>query len=498
MTDELSPAAPTGTLERPRLAWLPVGSVAAGVVLLLLATAGRYDYHRDELYFRLLAGHPQWGYADQPPFTPLLARLGIELFGDHLWAIRVFPALLAGVAALLAAAIAREVGGRAVAQSLAAVAAAGTLPLAGAHVGSTSNTDTVVWLGVILCAVRALLHGQTRAWLVAGVITGLGLYNKHLVILLLVCLAGGLLIVGPRKALSNKWLWVGAGLALVIGLPNLIYQVVHDFPQASMAEAIAENKGAESRILLLPLQFVLIGVPLVPVVVAGLVALFRDRVLRPIRALGVAYPLMLILTFVTGGQPYYPTALQIGLFAIGAVPVARWLAGRRGRQIRVGTAVAVNLVLAVVFALPVLPADKLGPIPDVNVVTADQIGWPEYVSQVSAAVATLTPDEQQRSVIFTGNYGEAGALDRYGVREVYSGHNELHKFGPPPDAKTIAVVLSQAAPERVNATFGGCDLLGSLSNDSGVANEETEARLYVCRTLPAPWSVLWPGLQHFD
>lgn len=478
------------TKGRPAMAWLPVGLVAGGVVALLLATAGRYDYHRDELYFRLLAEHPQWGYVDQPPFMPMLARLGIELFGDSVWAIRVFPALLAGVAALLAAAVAREVGGRKAAQTLAAVGAAGTLPLASAHVGSTATTDTVVWLGVILCAIKAIVHGQKRAWLVAGVIAGLGLYNKHLVVLLLVCLAGGLLIAGPRREFANKWLWMGAGLALLIGLPNLVYQIANGFPQAEMAAAIAEDKGSESRVMLLPLQLVIVGLPLLPVLVAGIVAAYRDTLLR---ALVVAYGLMVVVTFATGGQPYYTTGLVLALFAVGAVSAARW----RRRNLLVA-AVALNVVLAVVFALPVLPANRLGPIADINVAAADQVGWPEYVDQVQQAFATLTPDEQRRAVIFTGNYGEAGALDRYGVTNVYSGHNELANFGPPPDDKTIAVVLSQGPSHQVNARFGGCDLLGNLHNDAGVGNEETEARLYVCRRLPAPWSQMWPGLRHFS
>src|SRR5689334_14239155 len=97
-----------GVIERRPFAWLPVGVVAAGVTVLLLVTAGGYGYHRDELYFRMLGQHPQWGYVDQPPFTPLMARAAIEIFGDSVWAMRVPAALLLGLSALVAAAIARE------------------------------------------------------------------------------------------------------------------------------------------------------------------------------------------------------------------------------------------------------------------------------------------------------------------------------------------------------------------------------------------------------
>ena len=80
-------AAPRPTLpgrDLPRLAWRPVGVVALATVALLVATINGYGYHRDELYFRVLASHPAWGYVDEPPLTPLLAKASIALFGDHL------------------------------------------------------------------------------------------------------------------------------------------------------------------------------------------------------------------------------------------------------------------------------------------------------------------------------------------------------------------------------------------------------------------------------
>jgi hypothetical protein len=488
----------TAGIERKPLAWLPVGLTAAAVTVLLLATAGRYDYHRDELYFRMLGQHPRWGYVDQPPLTPLLARLGIEVFGDSVWAMRVPGALLLGLAALLAAAIAREFGGGGVAQTLAASGALSTVPLASAHVTSTGTIDLLVWLGVIFFVVRALLAGRDRAWLGAGLVTGLGLYNKHLVVLLLLCLGAGLLLAGPRRALLSPWLWAGVAIALIVGLPNLIYQVVNDFPQAKMAEALAADKGDDSRVLLLPFQLILLAFP--PIWIAGLVTLLRDPRLRRVRALALAYPIMVVVCFLIAGQPYYTVGLLFGLYAIGAVPTERWLAGRRGRQVVLGAAVVVLTAVGAVSSLPVLPPERVGAIAQANSTVADQIGWPEYVREIADVHAALPEADRQRSVLFTGNYGEAGALDRYGpeygLPAVYSGQNELYNFGPPPDDKTVVIIVSQAEPQRVTALFGQCGPGTALHNSEGVENEELEASVYVCR--PAePWHTLWPRLQHY-
>src|SRR3954465_213569 len=136
----------------PRVAWPPVAVVSGVMVALLVATIDRYGYHRDELYFRVLAGHPAGGYGGQPPLTPMLAKLGITMFGDHLWSIRI-PSILCAVAILLLVVLlTREFGGGTGAQVLAAAGACCSLVLVAGHLLSTARVDLVVWLLVILCA----------------------------------------------------------------------------------------------------------------------------------------------------------------------------------------------------------------------------------------------------------------------------------------------------------------------------------------------------------
>ena len=77
-------------------AWRPVVAIAAALVLLLLAVAGRYGYHRDELYFLAAGRRLAWGFVDQPPLTPALARLSKILFPDSLVGLRLWPALMVG------------------------------------------------------------------------------------------------------------------------------------------------------------------------------------------------------------------------------------------------------------------------------------------------------------------------------------------------------------------------------------------------------------------
>jgi hypothetical protein len=499
-----APVTVTHEATRPPIAWLPVGAAAAAAAAVLLATNNRYDYHRDELYFRML--RPAWGYVDQPPLTPLLARAATAVFGDTVWAMRL-PATLCVVAAVvLTALITRELGGGRGAQALCAWGYAfAAVPLLFGHVMLTATVDLPVWAAVILFALRALLRGAPRWWLAAGAVTGTALYNKHLIVLLLVSLALGLLWLGPRPALASRWLWAGVGLAVLIGSPNLIYQATHGFPQLDMAAALSQNKGGEIRVQLLPFQLLLLGPPVTAIWVAGLVALFRRPAWRRARALAGAYPVLLVIVLISGGQVYYPVGLVGFLFAAGCVPTVDWVARRPGwRRALVVAGLGLNTAVTLVLALPLLPVGVLGdtPVPAINQATRDQIGWSAYTREVAAVYAALPVPDRVKAVIVTGNYGEAGALDRYGPDHrlplpVYSGQNELYRYGPPPEAATVAVVVGLPLP-YLQDRFGSCAVAGVLDNEVGVDNEEQGRAIAVCRDPAGGWATAWPRFQHFD
>jgi 4-amino-4-deoxy-L-arabinose transferase-like glycosyltransferase len=343
--------------------------------------------------------------------------------------------------------------------------------------------------------VRALLRDE-RWWLATGALTGLALYNKHLVVLTLLAIGIGLLLVGPRRTLWSKWLLAGVALAIVVGLPNIVYQIANDWPQLKMAGAIEEDKGTESRILFVPLQLTLLGVFFVPVWVAGIVSLYRDGD-RRLRAVAVAYPVLCVLVLVTGGQPYYTLGLVLALFAAGAVPAAAWFARHRGLLVATLT---LNVAISVLVALPVLPVGTLAktPIADINQAVSDQVGWPVYVRQITDVYAALPAADRERAVIVTANYGEAGALDRYGhdLPAVYSGQNELWLRGRPPDDATVLIAVGYGP--ALSRRFASCAVAVDLDNGVDIPNEEQDNDVQVCRDPRQPWSVMWPEFQHYS
>lgn len=487
----------------PALARGPVLVAAAAVALALTISSNAYGYHRDELYFRMLP--LRWGYVDQPPLTPLIARMSTAMVGDTVAGIHVPATLLTALSVIVVTLITRELGGGRAAQTLCAWAYGfSLLTLNFGHVLLTATVDMVVWPAVVVCCIRAVLRDRPRWWLLAGLITGLSMYNKLLIAALLISLAGGIALAGPRSLLRSRWVWTGVAIALVVGAPNLVYQATHDWPQVTMGRALAHSNAAQVRLLMWPYLLVMFGPPLVPIWSAGALELLHDPRWRPVRFLAAAVPVMLAIVWFGGSQFYYPFGLMTALLAAGCVVVARWADGHPvPRWPWVVGGVAVNAIISVVIALPVLPVTRVGStlVPTFNQIAQDQIGWPTYVGQVAAVRATLSPQESAHSAVVTANYGEAGAVARYGpalgIDRVYSAQNELYFVARPPGSATTAIFVGVAA-QRLSGLFEGCQVAGTLDNGVGVDNEEQGRKIIVCRGPRGGWERVWPQLQHYD
>ncbi len=252
----------------------PLLGLAGAVALLLIVFAGRYGYHRDELYFLRAGRELAFGYVDQPPLTPLLARAMDELRPGSLVALRLPSALAAGLLVLITGLIAREFGGGRAAQLLAAACmAVSSILLITGHLLSTTTVDLLAWAALSWLLVRALRDGGP-AWLLAGVVAGVALQNKVQPAFLLAAVVLGVLAVGPRRSLASVWPWLGGGVALALWAPNLVWQAANGWPQLELAEAIAAGSSGTSEpwYLFLPFQLVLVSPLLVPVWALGLVA----------------------------------------------------------------------------------------------------------------------------------------------------------------------------------------------------------------------------------
>jgi len=243
-----------------------------------------------------------------------------------------------------------------------------------------------------------------------------------------------------------------------------------------------------------------IGPLLAPVWIAGLLALFRDRTLMPWRWLGLAYLSLLALLFVLAGKPYYAGPLVLCLLAPGAVVVEGWLRST-ARAVLLAAAMTLTVAVSATLALPVIPVGSLHdtPVADISDDVVETVGWPAFVRTIAGVYERLPAGERETAVIFTGNYGEAGAIDRfgaaYGLPRAYSGHNAYARFGVPPDGAGPVILVGYAAP---STDFDDCRAAAVVENGVDLDNEEQGGTVFVCARPRQPWNEIWPSLRHLD
>jgi 4-amino-4-deoxy-L-arabinose transferase-like glycosyltransferase len=479
-------------------------AVALAQLVLLIATSTRYGYHRDEMYFIVAGGHPAFGYPDQPPIVPLLTWTMNWLAPGSLLVLRLPSALAAVATTVLAACIAREVGGRRAAQTIAALCAASSgFALATGHFVTTTTFDLLSTSALCWLLVRAVATRSPRTLLAAGIVAGVGCEAKPQVALVAVVAICSLAVVGPRWVIRSRWLVLGALAGAAIAGPYIIWQALHGWPQLTVAHNIA-GSAESGRIGFLPFQLVMVSPLLVPVWVLGLVVPFRRAALRPFRFVPLTYGLLAVAYLVGDGKAYYLASLYPALLGLGAVPVADWLErGRRVRRMAFGVAVALSVAVSAVIALPLLPESSLqgSAVMALNPDQGETVGWPRFVRTIDGVWRSIPPARRARTAIFTSNYGEAAAIDLLGhargLPRAYSGHNAFSEWGKPPASDDSVLLVGYDDAGEAAPYFVDCSKAAMIDDGVGLNNDEQGLPVLVCH-VGESWSSSWRRLRHYD
>jgi Dolichyl-phosphate-mannose-protein mannosyltransferase len=475
-------------------------------MVVLLATSSRYGFHRDEMYFIVAGSHPAFGYPDQPPLVPLLCWAMHALAPGSLLLLRLPSAVAAAATVVLTALIARDVGGGRRAQIIAAASTATAgFPLAVGHFVTTTTFDLLSTTAFCWLLIRAIVQRRERALLGAGIVAGVGFEAKPQIALVAVVAVVLLAVVGPRWPLRSRWFAAGAAVAVVIALPYVVWQATHGWPQLTVAGNIG-GSAEGGRLGFIPFQLLLFGPTIVPIWIVGLLAPFRRPVGSPIRLLRFVpylYATLGVLYLLGNGKAYYLASLYPALLALGAQPVAEWTTRSADRKRVLAVALAVTAIVSAVIGLPTLPARDLQGsfVMAINPDMGETVGWPQFVSTVARAWRSIPADERAHTVIFTSNYGEAGAVDvlggRDGLPHAYSGHNAFTEWGPPGPAATSVVFLGYDGFPGLERYFTGCRTLATIDNGVGLQNQEQGSPVLLCHPA-AGWPVLWPQLRHYN
>ena len=491
--------------------WPWIYVIALGYFALHLATSTRYGYFRDALYYLACSEHLAFGYVDQPPLIALVGWITRHTLGTSLPALLFWPALAGAARIVLTSAFARELGaGRFATVLAAALAATPGVWWVIDHQFAMNSVESVFWGGLAFTVLRLINTGNPKLWLVFGAIAGIGLENKYSIVIFASALIVGLLLTRQRRILFTPWLLAGGAIALLIFMPNLIWNVQHNWPFLELMH----NVRATGKDIVLPpgkylLQQVLMMNPAsFPFWFGGLLFYFFSRDAKNYRAFGWAFVITIVFFMITHGKDYYAAPTYVMLLAAGAVATERLSASARlsarPRSV-LRAACFVWLLLAVVpllpLVLPVLPIDAFQryqshlPFEVSKTETsfigeslpqyyADEFPWPGLVAAVARVYHSLPPEERERTAIFANNYGQAAAVDffgpQYGLPKAISGHQNYFLWGPRNYTGEIIIVLGDTA-ESARDDFESVTVAATLNNPYAYRYENRPVLL--CRGL---------------
>ena len=482
--------------------------IALATVILHLVLGNRYGIHRDELATLEDARHLAWGYPAYPPVTPFFGRISLELFGTSIRGFRFFAGLAQAIAVVLTGLMARDMGARRGAQLIAAVAAV-PFCLGGGYEMQYVAFDCLAWVSTAYFIVRLLISDDPRWWVGIGVGIGFGMLSKYTIGFFALSIVAAVLLTDARRYLKSKWLWIGVAISVLIWLPNLLWQLQHNFVSLDFLRHIHARDVRQGRTqYFLPQQLELTASafrwPWLGFISAWLRATVSPSACWAGCTSSLSYCSLLRKGAGTTWDLRIPCCMRPEQYGESAGWPRCNAAGPMTIRWVVWTALAVEIVLTLAFWLPTAPLNSRwwAITNEVQGDFREQIGWPELVQEAARIRDSLAPEDKAHLGIIGTNYGEAGAVNlygpEYGLPRAISGVNSFwyRGYGDPPPQTLIVIGLSR---KFVDEHFESCRLAGHTWNQYGIQNEETvdHPDIFVCGPPKVGWPEFWKDFRYY-
>jgi hypothetical protein len=417
----------------PVIGW--VGALAILKFLLpFLLVHQPWELHRDEYLYYAQGQHLAFGYLECPPLVGWLGYIA-SLFGGSFFWVKFFPSLFGAVMLLVTAGMVKEMGGRTYAQVLAALGIIFSAYMRTNFLLQPVFLEIFFWTLSIYYLLRLINTQHPRYYYLLSAAITLSWYSKYSALFFICGVGAALLLTYHRKLLASRHLWMAAAMALLLILPNIHWQYSHNWPLAHHMQELRETqlqyvsktdflKGQLG--LLLPVTFVWL---------AGLVWLIFQR---KFRLLAYTYLAVMVLLMLGSGKDYYALGVYPMLLAAGGVFVEKMSV----RQLWVRyVVVAIVLALSYPYLYIGLPIEQ----PEAMAATnrkhdlagkgltkwedqqthpliqdfADMLGWREMTTKTERSYDSLTAKGYRNIEVYTGNYGQAGALQYYAKNDAF-------------------------------------------------------------------------------
>lgn len=411
------------------------------IVNLITQAFFAYGFFRDELYYLACANRIQLGYVDQPPLSIYILAVWKSLFGDAMFVIRIVPAIISSATVFMIGLFTSKLGGGKTAIIISTI----TYMLAPIFLGMNTFysmnafdflfwiTSAYIFLKIIQRGSISSRDGNSKLWIVLGVVLGLGLLNKTSVFWLGAGIFAGTISTPQRKDLKTIYPYIAALIALLIFSPFIIWNLTHDLAHLEfMRNASVWKYSGLTPLTFLHDQILALNPISIFIWLPGIIFYFFRKEFKQYRAIGFIWLttfIILVVNIHSKGE-YIAAAYQI-LFAAGAVLIERWSALPKRFWVKYSIIIPVltSGILISPLARPLLspevfinyqsnlglepPSSEGQQLEELPQFYADMFGWEDLAQDVSKIYQSLSEDERKTTVVYCSNYGKAGAIEYY-------------------------------------------------------------------------------------
>ena len=517
-----------GPTERVRSHWLLLTLLSALPLLLYVASTfqSSYGYFIDEFYYIACAKRLAFGYVDHPPLAPLILAGTLPILGDSLMGIRLPAFLSASATVWVTGLIVWQLGGRRFATTLACLSV-GFAPVALAMSGffSMNAFEPLLVSLIIWTLIRIVKTGDSRLWLLVGFLIGLAFENKHTVVMYIAALGVGVLLTPARRLLADRWLWLGAAVALVLALPNIAWQVANGWPSLEFYHNAQVLKNQPSPpVQSLVMQALVMNPLALPVWLVGLGYLLFARAARPLRFLGVMFVVLLVIHVLSQtSRPDRMAAAYPMLLAAGALVIEGWLSAldMRSRVVASSARVAIpGLILAAALGLSPVVLPLLAPRPlarltaalgidtsaergktsSIPQLLADRTGWESFIDDIERVYLSLPAADRANALIYGPSYGHAGSLEFFGpsrgLPAVIGAQNTYWHWSVGRTDSDVLIAVD-ADPDNLRMLFAEVWEAGRVRCEYCMS-WRSDLPIFVARGQKVPLSTVWARYRHYE
>jgi hypothetical protein len=407
--------------------WIILGFAILKLAIHFL-TNTNYELHRDAFLYYTLGEHPAWGYVSVPSFIAILSKVSIFLFGNTVFALRLFPALVGSLSVIVIGKMVKELNGGKWAIFIALIA----FIFSPAFLRSNTLFQPVsfnqfFWLLSGLLILKLVKTQNSRNWIWLFLCFGVAFWNKYSISFLIISFLIALLLTKQRVLFRSGYFFIGGIFAVIIILPNLLWQHHYHWPLLYHMAELQKNQLVNVSVMDFMLGQVVMNFHALIIWLIGLFTFLLVKTEKEYRIFALLYLFTILFVALFNGKSYYTLGLYSILFVLGGVALEKyfkpWL-----RYGVVFLTVLISLPL-LPFSLPVFSHEKMaeysantaeitnrwedGSVHNLPQDYADMICWKELSEKVIETYNKLPERSKKNCFVFAEEYAVAGAITFY-------------------------------------------------------------------------------------